>query len=271
MKKHFLPVAFLYFGLMINLSAQTISGTVISELSEPLGGVSIVIPHTNIGTCTDNKGNYSITINSNNRTLCFSLIGYESQEIDINKDTIINITLEESPIELSEIIVIGVNVRKKSNIHGVLIERNGLFGKPDTIIKGLSDTTFNRLEAERTRKILDSINLKYLMDSINDISNISSIEKYFRKYMIDTVKYPDIAINNGIYGNLYAIFTINKESQISDIKILRGLDPLLDNEILSVLQKMPNHIQIGLRNAGANNNRKVPKFVVKIRFELIEL
>lgn len=263
---------FLQFCFTINTSGQTISGIVISELSEPLAGASIWIPHTNIGTVTDIRGNYSITIDSNYNTLRYCFVGFECQEVTINNDTIVNITLEESPTELNEIIISGITVRKKHNLHGRLIKKNGLFRKPDTLIIGLPDTTFNRIEAERIRRILDSIDMKNLNDSINFKENITSVEKDFRKYIIDSIEYPETALNNGICGNVYVRFTINEESKISDIRILRGIEPILDKEVVTILENMPDRIQMEFGKYGKYYNRQVPKkYIVEIKFELIEM
>lgn|GEM_PF-6225298 len=265
-------LGFLLFCFTINTSGQTISGMVISEFSEPLAGASIWIPHTNIGTVTDNKGNYSITIDSIYNTLRYCFVGFECQEVSINNDTIVNITLEESPTELNDILINGLFVKKRHNYQGSIIKKNGLFRKPDTIIVGLPDTTFNRIETERTRKILDSIDIHHLNDSVNFINNITSVEKDFRKYFIDSIEYPETAINNGICGVVYVKFSINEKSKISDIKILRGIEPVLDKEVVSVLDNLPDRIQIDFGEYGKYYDRQVPKkYLVKIKFELIEM
>lgn len=263
---------FLQFCFTINTSGQTISGIVISELSEPLAGASIWIPHTNVGTVTDTRGNYSITIDSNYNTLCYCFVGFECQEVTINNDAIVNITLEESPTELNDIIISGISVRKKHNLQGRLIKKNGLFRKPDTLIFGLPDTTFNRIEVERIRRILDNIVTKNLNDSINFIENITSVEKDFRKYIIDSLEYPKTDLNNGICGIVYVRFTINVESKISDIRILRGIAPIIDKEVVSVLENMPDSIQMEFGRYGKYCNRQIPKkYIFKIRYEFIEM
>ena len=215
---HFI-LGILLFCITINTSGQTISGVVISEFSEPLAGASIWIPYTNIGTVTDFKGYYSITIDSNYNTIRYCFVGFECQEVTINNDTIVNMTLEESPIELNEIIIKGTypNVRSRMIAPPIrIIKRNGLFRKRDTIIIGerIPDSTFNRMEVERKRKIFDSINLDSdkLNDSINFIENLTSVEKDFRKYFIDSIEYPKTALINGICGKVYVRFTINEES-----------------------------------------------------------
>ena len=215
---------FLQFCLVVNISGQTISGTVVSELSEPLVGVSISIPHTNIGTVTDYNGNYSITIDSKYNTLRYCFIGHECQEVTIRKDTIVNISLEESPIKIDDIIVFGprIEIRKRGHFQLKKIKKNGWFHKPDTIIIGIPDSTFNRIETERIRKIKDSINtyivpkiIPKLNDSINFTNEplytkFSIAERTFRKYLVNSIEYPEKALNDNIEGTIYAKFTINE-------------------------------------------------------------
>lgn len=270
--EYIILVFFLQFSLTINTTGQTISGIVISELSEPLAGASIWIPHTNIGTVADYKGNYSITIDSTYNTLRFCFVGFECQDVTINNDTIVNITLEETPAELNEIFITGIIVKKRNNLQGRLVKRNGLFRKPDTIVVGMADTTFNRIETERIENILDSIDTHNLNDSINFIENITSAEKDFRRYIIDSLEYPEVALNKRISGIVYAKFTINENGRISDIRILRGIEPVIDNEVVSVLKNLPDTIQKEFKEYGKYYDRPKPKkYMVKIRFELTEI
>lgn len=270
--EYIILVFFLQFSLTINTTGQTISGIVISELSEPLAGASIWIPHTNIGTVADYKGNYSITIDSTYNTLRFCFVGFECQDVTINNDTIVNITLEETPAELNEIFITGIIVKKRNNLQGRLVKRNGLFRKPDTIVVGMADTTFNRIETERIENILDSIDTHNLNDSINFIENITSAEKDFRRYIIDSLEYSEVALNKRISGIVYAKFTINENGRISDIRILRGIEPVIDNEVVSVLKNLPDTIQKEFKEYGKYYDRPKPKkYMVKIRFELTEI
>jgi len=272
---------FLQLSLMVHVSGQTISGTVISEFSEPLAGASIRIPHTNIGTVTDSNGNYSITMDSIYNILRYSYIGFEDKYHTIENDTIVNITLERSPIDFKEIIIYGpqINIRKRCHSQIKTIKRNGRFKKPDTIIVGMPDSTFNRIEAERISKAKDSINeyivpliIPQLNDSINftkeiPTSKFSIIERAIRKYIVDSIKYPREASENGICGIVYANFVINENNKITDVKIIRGIEPVLDNEVISVLKRMPNDIQMELGEMGYYYERQRHlKYMVKIKF-----
>ena len=59
------------------------------------------------------------------------------------------------------------------------------------------------------------------------------------EYLRDNVKYPPAAKANGITGKVFVNFTIGKNGEIRDIKIIRGVHDLLDNEAIRVVKDMP--------------------------------
>ena len=62
-------------------------------------------------------------------------------------------------------------------------------------------------------------------------------------FLSANVKYPSIAIENGIQGTSVVQFVINKDGSITDVVILRsGGDPSLDKEAIRVIRSMPNWI-----------------------------
>jgi TonB family protein len=59
------------------------------------------------------------------------------------------------------------------------------------------------------------------------------------EYLTSSVVYPKAAREAGIQGIVYVTFMVEKEGNISDVKILRGVHPLLDEETLRVIRSMP--------------------------------
>lgn len=103
------------------LMAQTkISGTVTDVDKNPLPGVSVVCKSTSQGTVTNLDGKYTIEINKGN-TLTFSLIGMQIQDIKIANQSIINVIMHESTIELDEVVAIGYGTAKKSDLTSSII------------------------------------------------------------------------------------------------------------------------------------------------------
>ena len=58
----------------------------------------------------------------------------------------------------------------------------------------------------------------------------------FREYVAKNLQYPEEAVKKGIEGKIYVSFIIEKDGTTSNVKILRGVNPLLDQEALRVVK-----------------------------------
>lgn len=61
------------------------------------------------------------------------------------------------------------------------------------------------------------------------------------KYIKKNLKYPEIAKKNGISGKVFVRFVINQKGEVEpeSVKIVRGIDTLLDAEAIRVVKSMP--------------------------------
>lgn len=64
-------------------------------------------------------------------------------------------------------------------------------------------------------------------------------QKDFIEYIQKHIVYPEKARQNRITGRVFVRFTINEKGELVDIEIVRGVDPLLDNEVIRVLKQSP--------------------------------
>jgi hypothetical protein len=92
---------------------STVSGRVFdASTKEGLPGVNVMVQGSMIGTVTDIKGNYSLTIPNNASGLVFSYIGYLSQNIPISGSNM-NIAMAQDISTLNEEVVVGYGTQKK--------------------------------------------------------------------------------------------------------------------------------------------------------------
>lgn len=56
------------------------------------------------------------------------------------------------------------------------------------------------------------------------------------------VKYPVKAEENGIQGRVLCSFVVERDGSITEVKVIRSVDPSLDKEAVRVIQSMPNWI-----------------------------
>ena len=104
MRLLFLPVLLLFGGTA--LAQNTVSGNV-SDAVGPVPGVNIIVKGTSNGAQSDFDGNYSLDNVASDATLVFSYIGYSTQEVAVNGQSTINVTLQDDVQALNEVVVIG--------------------------------------------------------------------------------------------------------------------------------------------------------------------
>lgn len=96
-------------------------GVVHDEEGEPLAGVTIQEVGTNNVTITDVNGEYSLyNIAGNASTLRFSYVGYAAWEVQVDKQTTINITMKTDTQGLEEVVVIGYGSQKRESVIGAI-------------------------------------------------------------------------------------------------------------------------------------------------------
>jgi TonB-linked SusC/RagA family outer membrane protein len=99
---------------------KSISGKVTDESGLPLPGVTIVVKGTINGTVTNVDGNYTITNIPEGAILQFSFVGMLSQEIVVDNQTTISVTMQVDAIGIEEVVAIGYGTRKKSDLTGAV-------------------------------------------------------------------------------------------------------------------------------------------------------
>ncbi|WP_425236690.1 SusC/RagA family TonB-linked outer membrane protein [Ulvibacterium sp.] len=89
-----------------------ISGTITDSGGVPLPGANVVEKGTTNGTQTDFDGNYTLNVDAN-ATLVISYLGFQTQEVAVNGQSTVNVTLAEDAAALDEVIVTGYQTESK--------------------------------------------------------------------------------------------------------------------------------------------------------------
>jgi len=107
-------------NLLAQSSLITVNGSVYDETGELIVGATIMEKGSSTnGTITDVEGKYHIKI-SRDATLIVSFIGFESKEIAVGGQTLINIKLKNEFTSIEEFVVVGYGVQKKSDVTGAV-------------------------------------------------------------------------------------------------------------------------------------------------------
>ena len=108
-------------GLSSLQQKKTIRGTVVGSEGEILPGVTVVVKGTTQGTVSDFQGNYTIEVPSEEAVLVFSFIGYKSFEIPVERNTVIDVSLQTEVTGIDEVVVVGYGTMKKSDLTGSVV------------------------------------------------------------------------------------------------------------------------------------------------------
>ena len=61
----------------------------------------------------------------------------------------------------------------------------------------------------------------------------------FREYISKNLRYPEIAAENGIQGRVFVSFVVEPDGKVSNVRVVRGVDPSLDREAVRVVESSP--------------------------------
>ena len=103
---------------------QQVSGTVTSTTTgEKLWGVTVRVKNTQTQTVTDQQGHFAL-VAPTDATLTFAQIGYRSKEAPVNGQSTLDVTLEQAPTMLQEVVVTGYTTQRRGDITGAVSSVN---------------------------------------------------------------------------------------------------------------------------------------------------
>ena len=83
------------------------------------------------------------------------------------------------------------------------------------------------------------------------------------EYLSKNIKYPVVAEENGIQGRVIVSFVVERDGSITDVRVVKSVDPSLDKEAQRVVKSMPRWIP-GKQNGSAVR----VKYTVPVTFRL---
>ena len=182
-------------------NTETLKGTLLDlDKKTPLPYANILVLHKNVGTITNEKGQFSLNIAklNENDTLRFTYIGFKAKDLTIKAlDSTQTIYLKEDAYNLNEIFVFGGDHDPKEIIKKVLENKsanyNTTLSKKQVFIRNRSISDINKMD------------FKFKKSSFSELSEdmVASIKEKVPKH---SISYTDFL------GNLY--FSRQKEDSV---------------------------------------------------------
>ena len=102
----------------LTVDQQRVTGKIIDDKGEGIPGATIIEKGTSNGIVSDVDGNFSILPQGTSPVLVISFVGMITQEIPVNGQTQINVTLKADYIGIEEVVAVGYGTMKKSDVTG---------------------------------------------------------------------------------------------------------------------------------------------------------
>lgn len=78
-----------------------------------------------------------------------------------------------------------------------------------------------------------------VMDKCEVMPKFPGGESGMMKFLTENVKYPKEALDKGITGRVLVEFVVERDGSINDVKIMKSVDPILNNEAIRIVKAMP--------------------------------
>ncbi|MDX2415012.1 MAG: energy transducer TonB [Bacteroidales bacterium] len=106
------------------------------------------------------------------------------------------------------------------------------------LILSLSSCSVNKVQETNDPKTTQkSEEIKVVVEDLPTFQG-GNIKK-FEAWVQENVEYPQAAKEKGIEGDVFIMFVVEPDGSLSNINIMRGVDPALDNEAIKVVKSSP--------------------------------
>ena len=102
-----------------------------------------------------------------------------------------------------------------------------------------------------------------VFDVVEEMPQFPGGQAALLEYLAKNIKYPVVAEENGIQGKVIVTFVVERDGSITDVKVVKSVDPSLDKEASRVVKSMPRW-QPGKQNGSAVR----VKYTVPVQFRL---
>jgi TonB-linked SusC/RagA family outer membrane protein len=115
-------VLLLFLSSAVFAQQKKVTGKVTSNAADgqPVIGATVIAKKSKLATQTGPDGNFSFTIPSDETTLSISSIGFQTEEVSINAEGNILVSLKSRGLDLNEVVVIGYGTQKRKDVTGAI-------------------------------------------------------------------------------------------------------------------------------------------------------
>ena len=99
------------------------------------------------------------------------------------------------------------------------------------------NTEYDFTTFEDEEEIIEEVTPFYIVEDMPTFNGGDMGE--FWKYAMGEIRYPEVAAENGVSGTVYMQFTVSTSGRVTDVKVIKGVHPDLDEESIRVIKNSP--------------------------------
>ena len=101
-------------------SKRRLSGKIVDQKGETIIGATVKVKDTSTGTITNIDGEFLIEVPANAKALTITYVGYAPKEVVLGSQSSYKVVLEDSGVNLTELVVVGYGAQKKESVVGAI-------------------------------------------------------------------------------------------------------------------------------------------------------
>jgi len=118
-------------------SKRKLIGKVVDKKGETIIGATVKVKNTSTGTITNMDGEFMVEVPSDTKILTITYVGYAPKEVVLGSQNSYKIVLEDSGVNLAELVVVGYGAQKKESVVGAISQ----VGSDDLVRSGTTNIT----------------------------------------------------------------------------------------------------------------------------------
>jgi TonB family protein len=171
---------------------------------------------------TDLDGKFTLTGLKKDDVIQVSFVGFQTRSVIVKDESPLTILLDDAVQNLDEMTVVGY-------------ASNGV-GAPS------SDSDKKVVAVVDIPKVKETPQEKVIFQVVEEMPEFPGGMAEAMKFLAKNIKYPVAAQQAKIEGRVIVQFVIERDGSVSDVKVMRGVNPELDAEAIRVVSMMPNWI-----------------------------
>ena len=91
----------------------------------------------------------------------------------------------------------------------------------------------------KTKQVIEQSESDKVFEVVDEMPSFPGGQGAMFDFMEKNIKYPKVAEDNGIQGRVILTFIVKKDGSLSQVRIVKSVDPSLDKEAIRLIKSMP--------------------------------